>query len=562
MSNEEKILFFREMVKIFNEVAENIYPFWADYNEGMVHWSEDIANYLGFPSKDMEVNDAECFYNSLIHPSDRIRYIEGADAMFRGETEGFNCNYYIKNKSGNYVSFTTRSKLLRDHNGVPQIFLGVVLNHDATTRMDDLTGSNNKSALISKIRLFITKEKNFGLMFFGLRNFEIINSTYGYDNGSDVLMQVSVKLKEIMGANNCYRCSGSKFAVFFEEDIASKEEEIKEKYNIIRDFLEKDIYINSDRVSIGIYGGMINSRDFIASSAYLNNVLYQALSMGKASGNSNFVYYNGDILISNKRKQEMLYDIIRCVNDNHRGFYLVYQPIVEANENKIVGVEALLRWQDSQRGSITPDYFIDQIEKEVNFYGLSNWIIEKALMDCKEFIDRDPDFFISVNLSYAQLHNDRFIYDLDEIVKRVNISYKNLNIELTKRCEIQDGTNVKGRILELFNKGVKIAIDDFGSSYTSLNLLTNYPAERIKISREFIADIQSNDIKQIMLHAIVDCIEKLNKKICIEGVEDKELLDFLVSNYKVNFVQGFYFSKPVVINKFKELYSKEFRIKR
>ena len=99
MSNEEKILFFREMVKIFNEVAGNIYPFWADYNEGMVHWSEDIANYLGFPSKDMEVNDAECFYNSLIHPSDRIRYIEGADAMFRGETEGFNCNYYIKNNT-------------------------------------------------------------------------------------------------------------------------------------------------------------------------------------------------------------------------------------------------------------------------------------------------------------------------------------------------------------------------------------------------------------------------------------------------------------------------------
>lgn len=556
MSIEEKITFFKEMFKIFSEVSGNIYPFWADYNEGLVYWSDEITEYLGFPSSEMDVNDAECFYNAIVHPRDRVRYMEGADAMFRGETAGFNCNYLIKNKNGDYVSFTTRSKLLRDINGVPSVYLGVVINHDADVEIDDLTGVGNKLALIARVRNFISEERNFGLMFFGLRNFDYINSSYGYDNGSDLIIRIVVKLKELSGSNIIYRCSGTKFAVFFDQDVEGMEEKIKGIYEKIRDFVENDLTINSNKVSIGIYGGMINSKDFISSSEYINNVLYQAFTMGRNSGSDKFVYYNENILLSNRRQQEMIYDVIRCLNDNYRGFLIVYQPIMNVKENRIIGMEALLRWQDSQRGTITAGNFIDQIEKEVAFYGLSNWIIKRAIEDSKEFMRKDPDFFISVNLSHAQLHNDRFMSDLDSILKEEDIPYKNLNLEFTKRCRILESKEIRDKMITMFNKGVRLVIDDYGSSYSSLNLLSNYPADRIKISREFVKDIDKSKTKQITLNAIIDCIRQLDKEVCIEGIESEEVLKFFVDNYNIRYAQGYYYSRPVVLTKFRELYEK------
>jgi EAL domain-containing protein (putative c-di-GMP-specific phosphodiesterase class I) len=225
---------------------------------------------------------------------------------------------------------------------------------------------------------------------------------------------------------------------------------------------------------------------------------------------------------------------------------------VRVEDSKVVGMEALLRWHNDTYGELAPGQFIQWLEKDECFFELGNWILRQALTDGLEIVKDQPDFVVNVNVSYTQFEQNDFRDSLMEILQETGFPPENLYIELTERCEVTDLLSLCD-ILDFFrSSGIKIALDDFGTGSASLNLLRKLPINCLKIDRTFISNIRTSQTDEVIVEMIIDSANRLGMSVCLEGVENAEIRDY-VKKFKVTNHQGYYYSRPVQIEKFKEL---------
>ena len=235
------------------------------------------------------------------------------------------------------------------------------------------------------------------------------------------------------------------------------------------------------------------------------------------------------------------------------GFYLCYQPIVNASEEKLIGAEALLRWNKEPYGEVPPGIFIQWLENDPCFWDLGNWIIKKALTESLKIVQNHPEFVLNVNLAYPQLSHVGFEEKVKLILEETGFPPENLCFELTERCRQLDTEFLQNIVGNLKDLGIKIAIDDFGTGFSSLNLLSELPVDTLKIDRGFVFDIQTNYANQAIVKAVTGCASDLDVHVCLEGLEDRQMIDF-VKRYAVYSYQGYHFSKPITMKAFVEKY--------
>jgi EAL domain-containing protein (putative c-di-GMP-specific phosphodiesterase class I) len=178
--------------------------------------------------------------------------------------------------------------------------------------------------------------------------------------------------------------------------------------------------------------------------------------------------------------------------------------------------------------------------------------LEQAIVDGKKIMEIYPDFIINVNVSYSQLERSAFRDAVLDIIAKHNFPPQNLCIELTERCRNLNVEFLRGELEFFRSNGIKIALDDFGTGASSLSLLRKIPVDTLKIDQAFISHIQSNPVDQTIVETVIQCANKLGISVCIEGIENKQISDF-VERYKVSTHQGYYYSRPVRIEKFVEL---------
>ena len=418
---------------------------------------------------------------------------------------------------------------------------------------DVLTGLINRTYLTylvdQKLASEDEREKRFCLIYLDLDNFKHINDALGHLVGDNLLTIVASRLKSCVGSLDLVaRTGGDEFCLVITEDPS--DDYVTDIAKRVLDVLQNPIAIDGRTLaittSIGITFSLV---DGVSAASLLQNAdlaMYQA----KAGGRNNYHMFNHQ-LHKDADSRMALEEELRSAVENDE-FVLYYQPQLDLRTGKLIGCEALIRWQHPTRGLLAPFFFIDTIENNGLIIPVGKWVIQEACRQCGLWNDKGiSDIKISINLSVRQFNDPDLIVDIQSAIQKYKISPEQLEFEVTESLLATDIQHAIELLKNLQSLGSTIAIDDFGTGYSSLNYIKRLPLDKLKVDRAFIKDLpDDNDDKQITA-AIIAMAHTLNLKVVAEGVETKEQMRFLQSlNCEIG--QGYLFDKPISPEEFEQ----------
>ncbi|MDD4505159.1 MAG: EAL domain-containing protein [Sulfurospirillaceae bacterium] len=414
---------------------------------------------------------------------------------------------------------------------------------------DTLTNLANKTMLSDHARFAMSvskKNKTYsGLIFMDLDNFKSINDLKGHSAGDKLLVMMSQRLDKLAHQNNMVsRFGGDEFAILVPNISSSLTESAKfveEMAIAILVAMKEPFVIDKDpfyiTVSIGIT--LFNEHDTIEKiMAHADSAMYVA----KASGRDTIRFFDEDIQKTIEEKSFVLHQL-RDSLDTKR-FELYYQIQVN-KEAKIIGVEALVRWQHSEKGLISPAYFIPLCEESGLIIPLGKWVLNEAIEQVVRWSEdkEKANWRVSINVSARQFEQENFVSLVEEAIFNTHINPSLIRLELTESLLIGDAQRALEKILQLKAIGVSLSVDDFGTGYSSLQYLKQLSVDELKIDQSFIRDFLTQKGDALIVEAIISIGKKFNMEVIAEGVETKEQFEKLQEMGCENF-QGFYFGKP------------------
>ncbi|MFC7686959.1 EAL domain-containing protein [Ureibacillus sp. GCM10028918] len=409
---------------------------------------------------------------------------------------------------------------------------------------DHLTGLPNRRIFEEKVSNALENSKqtehNFSILFIDLDRFKNINDTYGHNIGDELLIEVSKRLRKCVKETDVItRLGGDEFTILIENSTVEIARRVADR--IVDVFEEKFIlekiqcYITP---SIGITVYPTHGKNVSELLKYADGAMYQS----KKEGGNQYSFYNSSVEHTNNERFTLEYHLRKALENNE--FSLHYQPKINLSTNKIVGAEALIRWNNSELGMVQPDKFISIAEETGLIIPIGDWVIRKA---CEQLIywkeEGLNECTIAVNLSIRQLYKPNFISQVKKIIDETGINPSLLELEVTESMTID--VEIAKKILdELKTLGVKLSIDDFGTGYCSFNYLKHFPFNNVKIDRSFVNDITHNTQSETLVKIIILMAKTIGFKVVAEGVETQEQIEIL-RKLNCDEVQGYFFSKPL-----------------
>ncbi len=544
---EERRIILDEMYQAFSVASEGAYAFVCDLQTELSRWSEEAVAYFNMPGEYME--HADSLWEEHIHPEDRAICHEAIASIMAGTESDHNMQYRAINADGEYVVVTTRGVVLRDTEGNPNFFGGVIRNHGSHSHIDPVTGLRNQYGFFEEVRAQVRKGIPCQLILIGISRFSEINNVYGYATGNRVLQTLGRSLEKAVGADGkVYRMDGARFAM-----ITTKlpEEEIRLRYRERKANLMSGYVVDDIRHCMVTNAGMLTVDSFDVGDQAIYACLNYAYDESKDRQQGELVIFHNTVNRDSRKTLEMVHVIRDSIVNDCRGFYLCYQPIMDADSERLSGMEALIRWHDDRYGEVPPNDFIPIIEKDMLFPRLGDWILRTAMLDGRKFLDRYPEFVMNVNLSYAQLEKADFVKTVIAILDETGFPPENLCLEITERCRLLDLEMLRAIIQELRARGVKFALDDFGTGYSSISILKELPVDVVKIDREFVKDIEKDSHSMATVEHISGLAAVYGSHVCAEGIESAAMRDHL-RQFSVDSLQGFYYSRPVPFDRILE----------
>lgn len=542
---ENRVKKLDSMFEAFSIVAEGTYVYVCDMRYDYSKWSKNAVDAFDLPGEYMY--NAGGIWEEHIHPEDRETYHDGIDAIFSGAENGHDMQYRAKKVNGEYDVCTCRGVVLLDDDSNPEYFAGVIRNHGIQGHIDALTGLRNQYGFFEDLDTHINRNAAARIIMVGTSKFTEINEVYGYDFGNRIIQKVGRYILEQVGnRGSVYRMDGTKFAV-----ITATQEvpEILEKYEEFRTHFRSGFSIDDKVVILDLNGGLLTMDNFSVDVQTVYACLNFAYGESKIRRQGDMVEFYNDLTDDNRHRIEKLHAIRASVMQDYEGFFLMYQPVVDAQTEKLIGAEALIRWKNKTYGMVPPDHFIPILERDALFPDLGRWILRRALIDAKKILKSNPDFVVNVNLSYSQLEKVDFLDMVFETLKEADYPPRNLCLEVTERCRLLDMNLLKNIVVNLRGRGVRIALDDFGTGFSSMGIVKNLPFDTIKIDRSFVLKLEEDDKEKELIGHFTGVANTFGAKVCVEGIETTGMRDIL-QNYNVQSFQGYYYSKPMVIEDF------------
>ncbi len=535
-----------KILDIINDIPDEQFVFVENIEAGVSNWTKEAVEYFGLP--DVNLHNTKAVMRALVHPDDLERWDQELADVFSLQKEGFFLTYQIKNAKGDYVPCTGKGTLVQGENGMPLVFVGSMTIHKDEEVHDAITDLPKFQSFLKHVSQTKKKNKECLLIALEIKRFNRINALYGYNFGSRTLYETARIIKNIVGENgSVYRIDGISFGVILRNTGL---EYAKAIFKEIRESLEKFV-LDGSALNIEIYGGALYTKNYEVSSQTVYSCLLSALEKAKDEDSYEMVIFDDESHETNYKMLELLDAIKAGVRNDCEGFYLCYQPFVSTVTGKIIGAEALLRWRSPNFGEVSPGRFVPHLESHPCFYDLSIWVLRKAMEDAKEIIREIPGFFVNVNMSYSQLERPEFKHEVLSIIKDLEFPAKNLQLELTERCRNLDMNYLREQLAFFREAGIKIALDDYGTGNSTINLLCELPITCVKIDQTFILNILDKGSNRVVVDSTVQCAKRLGLTVCLEGVETQEIKDF-IGKYSANYHQGYFYSRPVEFYKFKE----------
>ncbi|MBQ7274164.1 MAG: EAL domain-containing protein [Clostridiales bacterium] len=547
MITEERRKMLDTLFKSYDVVSEGTYVYLCDMKYDFSKWSKNAVDIYGLPSEYMY--GAGDIWENCIHPDDRDAYHKGIEEIFSGNASGHDMQYRARRTDGEYDVCTCRGVVIRDLFGEPDYFVGTIRNHGTQGHIDTLTGLRNQYGFFDDLNGFIKRNAFAYIIIVGISKFSEVNEVLGYHFGNRVLQMFARKLFEVTGnSGSCYRIDGTKFAVI---SAVATAEHLQEKYDELRNFLREGFQVDDKKVMLEINCGALKLDRFEFDSQTVYACLNYAYTESKTRSQGDLVFFQNDVNEDNRQRLEKLHAIRASIMHGYRGFYLLYQPVVDAHTEKLVAAEALLRWKNDIYGMVPPDQFIPLLESDPLFPDLGEWIIKEAIMSAKKILKKNPEFVININLSYTQLEKHDFVDMVFRILKDLNYPPEHLCFEVTERCRLLDVNLLKNVTASLKSRGVLIALDDFGTGFSSVGIVKELPFDIIKIDRGFVERIEEDRVDRELIKNFAVLASIFGAKVCVEGIETEGMRDIL-QQFNVGSFQGYYYAKPLKFDEFIE----------
>lgn len=413
---------------------------------------------------------------------------------------------------------------------------------------DSLTGLSNRSCFKIDLEKAIDKaekyNKQLSVLLLDLDRFKMINDTLGHLVGDQLLKETAIQLRDSLHSYcGIYRLGGDEFVVLLEEASIEKAEEAA---NEIIEVFRNSFTINHHEINITPSVGISLYPESGKDSDALFKAADAAMYLAKGKGRNNYQFYNSELNQVLTRKLLLENELRKAIKRNE--FELFYQPKFDLQSRRLIGMEALLRWNNKKLGSISPAEFIPVAEDTGLIVSIGEWVLKNACIQNKKWQERGFEALcLSVNVSVQQFKHSNIVKTVENVLLETDLNPKYLELEITESI-MQNVEESKKVLTDLRGLGLKISLDDFGTGYSSLHVLKNLPINTLKIDKTFIHDIKvEND--QSMVKGIIDIASNLDLEIIAEGIEHEYQLGVLAA-YDCHYGQGYLFSKPVSVSEF------------
>lgn len=427
---------------------------------------------------------------------------------------------------------------------------------------DDLTGLPNRLLLKNTILNDFTsiKENDYqgAILFIDLDYFKNVNDSLGHLAGDELLNQVAKRIRNLIGKDDMLaRIGGDEFVVYLRNQSINplKLDEYSSSYaEKIINLMSKKFVIDDHSIFISASIGLVHfpsdATNYEQGMQRVDIAMYQA----KSKGRNCYVRFKKDMENIIYRKQKIIRELHVAVENSE--FFIEYQPQIDVSKDKIIGLEALLRWKNSNGDIIQPNEFISIAEESGLIISIGNWVIEEVFKQISTWLKTHQKMpFITINISVLQLYNEKFIDSLKQLTDKHNVPTHLVEFELTESVMVDQLSKTVDILNQLKKLGIRLSIDDFGTGYSSLSYLKKLPFDKLKIDYSFIKDITTNPDTKTIVKTIIGMSKDLDLDVIAEGVETLQQIDVL-KKMGCNKFQGYYFDKPNSISYIKNKYFK------
>lgn len=381
------------------------------------------------------------------------------------------------------------------------------------------------------------------LMVCGIDDFKSVNDQCGFRTGDTILQTVASRLTACLPSErfSIARLGSDQF-VIVEKRLNDGFQAAETAEKILASFTSP-VNAGNHRISmtvtlgIALYPSDADQADRLLQSAE------QTMALAKQKGHNHFQFYVASIDQEIRERKQLEKDLNNALI-NHE-LYLVYQPQINLETKRVIGAEALLRWQHPEHGLIPPDDFIPVAESNGAIVEIGQWVLDQACWQAARWAGEGSPLRIAVNLSAVQLRQESIVDDILDTLQRHNIPAGRLELEVTETSFMTNLTDAVAKLHRLHRAGISIAVDDFGTGYSSLTYLKKMPVQHLKIDKQFIRDLLVNEEDTRIANTIIDLGKSLNLTVVAEGVETAEQ-EYYLSQRGCKLAQGYFFSKPLL----------------
>lgn len=425
----------------------------------------------------------------------------------------------------------------------------LILEMEKTRRIDRLTGLLREKVFFHEVDDFVANNstENWAMIAVDLEHFKLFNDWYGWDSGDKYLMDVATRLNGVITVLKGYAgyMGGDNYAIFIKHNPEYIEYMIKE----IDNFISSDARRTGFLPNLGFY---FMEKDEKTSASKMYDRAAMAMNTIKGNYSKRYAIYDKSMIQEIGREMSILTDVQKGIEE--REFVLYMQPQVHVPTGKITGAETLVRWKSKEKGIISPGVFIPVLEKNGFIIHLDKYIWEEVCAWQRSRLDRGlPLLPVSVNVSRVDVYSIDLVAFFIEMTEKYNIPRSCIKIEITESTYAEDDAKI-GRVAEQLRKaGFAVYLDDFGSGYSSLNMLKNVYVDAIKIDMQFLDMDEMNARKgETIMESVVNIARILRIPIIVEGAETEHQIALLTS-MGCRYVQGYYYYKPMPLDEFEHL---------
>ena len=426
------------------------------------------------------------------------------------------------------------------------------LRHEAENSLlrmaqyDFLTGLPNRQQLQQQLDKILVDagrlQRRVAVLCVGLDDFKGINEQFSYQTGDQLLLALADRLRAHSGRLGALaRLGGDQFALV--QANIEQPYEAAELAQSILDDLEAAFALDHQEIRLRATIGITLFPEDGDSTEKLLQKAEQTMTLAKTRSRNRYQFYIASVDSEMRRRRELEKDLREALTREQ--FHLVYQPQISYRDHRVVGVEALIRWQHPEHGLVPPDLFIPLAEQNGTIIAIGEWVLDQACRQLREWHDQGfMDLRMAVNLSTVQLHHAELPRVVNNLLQIYRLPPRSLELEVTETGLMEDISTAAQHLLSLRRSGALIAIDDFGTGYSSLSYLKSLPLDKIKIDKSFVQDLLDDDDDATIVRAIIQLGKSLGMQVIAEGVETAEQEAYIICE-GCHEGQGYFYSKPL-----------------